>query len=151
MAHVHYLHQLLDLNQNCLDLAAKRIQRYRPIQRLADVLQPLRPDLPSFNSIALNCLLHCLPGDMTSKKKIFKNLMPHLAKDGVMFGSTVLGSEIKLNMLGKKLMRLLNAKRIFSNTADNLSALESVLHKNFVSYQIKIVGCVALFSANGHK
>ncbi len=142
---------LLDLNRNCLELATKRIQRYQPIQHQADVLKPLKTNLPSFDSIAINCLLHCLPGNMADKEQVFKNLIPHLKKDGVLFGSTVLGSGIKLNMLGKKLMHLLNKKGIFNNTADNLPILELILNKNFTHYQVKTIGCVALFSASGQR
>src|SRR5580765_7618237 len=48
---------LLDTNRHCLASAAKRLQRYRPIHHCADVLEPLKIDLPKFESISVNCLL----------------------------------------------------------------------------------------------
>ena len=137
---------LLDLNSNSLTNTAKRIKRYNPIKHEANVLSPLQIELPKFHSIAINYLLHCLPGDIQFKEKVFHNLTPFLNKNGVIFGSTILGTEFKANPLAKKLMKFYNSKGIFCNKDDSLNCLEKVMQRNFSKYFIKQIGCVALFS-----
>lgn len=63
-----------------------------------------------------------------------------------MFGTTILGAGAKHNPLAKSLMRIYNARGIFSNTLDSASDLEDVLRANFREASIRIEGCVALFS-----
>src|SRR6266496_5358882 len=62
---------LLDLNPNSLHVTAERLRRYRPSTHLANVLEPLALDLPKFDSLALNYLLHCLPGNLQHKQIVF--------------------------------------------------------------------------------
>jgi hypothetical protein len=136
---------LLDLNPNSLNAAAKRLHRYQPITHLGNVwvpeiLQPLK-----FDSIALNFLLHCLHRPIGGKQYIFRNLKPLLNPGGVVFGTTILGRGIKPNFLARRLMRLYNAKGIFSNTEDTLEELENSLKTDFRAYSTKVVGCVAFF------
>lgn len=80
---------LLDLNPNSLAATTRRIRRYRPITFLANVLSLLQIDAPLFDSIGLNYLLHCLPGDMRSKSVVFYNLKPLLNAGGVIFGTAM--------------------------------------------------------------
>lgn len=136
---------LLDLNPNSLNVTAKRLHRYRPTTYLANVLQPLPSDMPKFDSIALNYLLHCLPGTMQSKQVVFDNLKPWLNPGGVVFGTTILGQGIRPNSLARRLMKLYNAKAIFSNSHDDLSNLEAILKQHLQEYETKVVGCVAFF------
>jgi hypothetical protein len=113
---------------------------------LANVLEPLQCDVPAFDSIALNYVLHCLPGTMQSKQVVFDNLKPWLNPAGVVFGTTILGQGLRPNYLARKLMQLYNAKGIFSNRQDNLSDLEAILKRSFRDYWTQVVGCVAFFS-----
>jgi hypothetical protein len=137
---------LSDLSPNSLQMAAQRLQRYKPTVLLANALEPLQHDGPRFDSIALNYLLHCLPGAMQSKRVVFENVKPWLNPEGVVFGSTILGQGLRPNFLARQLMRLYNARRIFNNTADNLSALEAILKHSFRDYWTTMVGCVAFFT-----
>lgn len=139
---------LMDLNQNSLEVAAKRIKRYQPIIHQANILEPLSINLPKFDSIAINYLLHCLPGDLNSKEIVFKNLVPLLNPNGKLFGATILGKNIKPNFFAKKIMAFYNSKGIFGNLNDDFSTLEAILKKNFKNYSIKKVGCVAVFQGN---
>jgi hypothetical protein len=110
------------------------------------VLEPLQIEPADFDTIALNYLLHCLPGDLLSKGAAFRNLKPLLNNNGgVIFGTTILGAGTKRNFLAKILMRAYNSKRIFSNLNDNSADLESILKDSFRDYSIQIVGCVAFF------
>lgn len=137
---------LIDLNQNTLDVTARRISRYHPIVHQADILKSLELDLPKFDSIGLSYLLHCLPGDLSTKEVVFKNLKPLLNKNGILFGTTILGVNKNHNYLNKKILNLYNSKCIFSNKNDNIIQLEEILRKNFKSYTIKENGCVAFFT-----
>jgi ubiquinone/menaquinone biosynthesis C-methylase UbiE len=136
---------LLDLNPNSLQMAVQRLQRYHPTVQLANVLEPLQCDAPAFDSIALNYVLHCLPGTMQSKHVVFDNLKPWLNPEGVVFGTTILGQGLRPNYLARKLMQLYNAKGIFSNREDNLTDLNAILKRSFRDYWTQVVGCVAFF------
>lgn len=137
---------LADINPNSLHTSAKRLQRYHPTTYRANVLAPFQLEEADFDTIALNYLLHCLPGNLLSKGAAFRNLKPLLNENGgVIFGTTILGAGTKRNFLAKVLMRAYNSKGIFSNLNDNAADLESVLKDNFRDYSIRIVGCVAFF------
>jgi hypothetical protein len=137
---------LADLNPNSLSATAKRLQRYNPTSYTANVLEPLQIEPAGFDSIAINYLLHCLPGNILSKEVVFRNLKLLLNnKTGVIFGTTLLGKGIKRNLLAKTLMRLYNSKGIFNNAEDTAADLENVLKDNFRDYSIQIVGCAAFF------
>ena len=58
---------LLDLNQATLDYAARRIARYTPESHRGNVLEPIRLEVPKFDSVGLNYLQHCVPGTIESK------------------------------------------------------------------------------------
>src|SRR6185436_19329215 len=105
------------------------------------VLEPLQIEPADFESIAINYLLHCLPGNIPGKGIVFQSLKRLLKPGGVLFGTTILGQGIQRNFLAKTLMRVYNSKRIFSNLEDNASDLENVLKANFREYSISVVGC----------
>lgn len=136
---------LMDLNSNSLAFTANRIKRYKPTTYQVDVLQPLTPDIPGFDSISLYYLLHCLPGTMKSKTAAFAHLKPLLNEGGVLFGSTILGEGRPFNFLGRRLMNSFNASGVFSNTQDNLADLEQGLSTHFAEYKTEMVGHVAFF------
>jgi ubiquinone/menaquinone biosynthesis C-methylase UbiE len=136
---------LLDLNPNSLRVTAHRLRRYSPTTHVANVLEPIQLDAPRFDSIAINYLLHCLPGTMRSKQAAFDHLTVLLNPGGVLFGTTILGQGMRPNFLARRLMKLYNAKGIFSNDQDNLDDLESNLQQSFREYSTFVVGCVAFF------
>jgi len=134
------------LNLNSLNVTAKRLRRYHPTTHLANVMEPLQLNAPKFDSIALNYLLHCLPGTMPSKQEVFQYLKAWLNPGGIMFGTTILGQGIRPNFLARRLMALYNAKGIFSNREDSLAALETNLKQYFQDSWTKVIGCVAIFT-----
>jgi hypothetical protein len=138
---------LFDLSPHSLARSAKRLRRYNPCCYLGNALQRIDISMSGFESISLNYLLHCLPGDLASKSIVFEHAKPLLRDGGVIFGSTILGEGVRHNPLAKQLMKIYNAKGIFSNLSDQQSDLESGLKAHFDEHTIDIAGCVALFSA----
>jgi SAM-dependent methyltransferase len=139
---------LLDLNENSLRMAARRIQRYGPQIAHANVLEPVDLGEHDFDSIGLNYLLHCLPGTAELKTAaVVRNLAKRLKPGGVLFGSTILGRGVRHNALGRALMRLYNRKGIFANLEDDRDGLERGLAAQLGSVELEIVGAVALFAA----
>jgi hypothetical protein len=138
---------LLDLNQNALDFAARRITRYWPLVWRRNVLEPLQLDAAGFDSVALGNLLHCLPGRIESKAIVFDHLLPLMNSGAVLFGSTLLQGGVRRGRLAHRLMKLYNRKRIFSNEGDDLHALRCELDRRFGAVSIEVVGCAALFAA----
>lgn len=139
---------LMDLNRNALRSAAKRVERYAPESHVADVLQPVRPVGEPFASIGLTYLLHCLPGNMPGKARVFDHMLPLLAPGGVIFGATILAEGVVRSGAAVRLMAFYNRKGIFGNATDGLDDLRAELTKRFDKVDITVVGCVALFVAS---
>lgn len=142
---------LVDANDNSLEVAARRLRRYRPTLYRRDVLRPLDIDEPPFDSVGLMYVLHCLPGDLAAKAVVLDNLNAFLGPAGVLFGATILGGGVYANRAARKLMDIYNAKGIFSNVDDHLEALRAMLGETYAEVQMDVVGCVALFSARRPK
>lgn len=142
---------LMDLNPMSLAYAARRIARYRPETFLRNALEPLDPPTAGFDSgfdsISLNYLLHCLPGDMAAKAIVFDHIKPWMNAGGVCFGSTLLQGGVDRNWAAKLLMAHYNRHGVFSNRHDDVETLETALRTRFSSVEIEIVGCAALFCA----
>lgn len=137
----------MDLNPNTLDCASRRIAPYQPEIYQQNILAPITNEIDPFDSVAINYLLHCLPGSMDEKAVVLDNLIPLLNPKAVLFGSTILKSDQKSSWLARKLMKFYNSKGIFSNTTDTQDALEAALRSRFNTVSIELAGGVALFSA----
>ena len=109
---------LFDLNPDSLAKAAKRLRRYNPSCSMGNALDRIDIGMSGFDSISLNYLLHCLPGNLASKSIVFSHVKSLLRDGGVIFGSTILGEGVRHNPLAGQLMKIYNAKGIFSNLSD---------------------------------
>ncbi|CAH0045300.1 unnamed protein product [Clonostachys solani] len=143
---------LVDLNQNTLSTAKARIESANSTVKvktlLANALEPLPlPESEKFDSISLCYLLHCLPGSPDSKTRVFDHVKPHLARDGILIGWTILGKETPMNCFARVLMRSYNKIGIFSNWDDNLAAFEQGLKRNFEEVEVWTAGRVCMFKA----
>ena len=139
---------LLDLNPHSLHAAARRLGRADTRIVVQDVLQPATAlGDNKYDSIALFYLLHCLPGAMSEKSRVFENLKPYLTDHGVLYGATILGDAAGHNGFGRKLMDVYNKKGIFGNRLDTLDALRDGLQRHFGEVQLSQHGKVALFVA----
>jgi len=138
---------LMDMNNDSLAYARRRAARYQPECYQQNILQPVSNNIEKFDSIAINYLLHCLPGNLPSKTVVFEHLKNLMKPGATLFGSTLLQGEAPRNACAQQLMNLYNRKGIFSNQQDYLEDLQVGLESHFESIQIKMVGCVALFAA----
>lgn len=136
---------LMDLNENTLRFCAKRLERYQPEVYVRNILEPIAFDQPKFDSIGMNYLLHCLPGDFQTKGDVFKHLRALLKSNGVLFGSTLLQQGVSPNKAAQWLMNTYNKKGIFCNRHDSLEVLKKQLKLYFSEVSIQTVGCVAFF------
>jgi hypothetical protein len=116
---------------------------------LANVLEPVELGEAKFGSIGVNYLLHCLPGNMTTKGAAFSNLTRWLRPDGVLFGATILGAGVYHGFLARRLTDVYNANGIFSNLSDSAEGLQAALDGHFENSSMRLVGSVALFWARG--
>jgi hypothetical protein len=137
---------LMDLNQNALDFASRRIARYKPKTWIQNVLEPISIDAPAFDSVGINYLLHCLPGTIESKAVSFDHLKALMNPGAVFFGSTLLQGGVARSLPAKRLMDFYNRKGIFSNENDGIDGLQRALGQRFRSVSTEIVGCAVLFS-----
>jgi 2-polyprenyl-3-methyl-5-hydroxy-6-metoxy-1,4-benzoquinol methylase len=137
---------LMDLNQDALDFAARRIARYNPETYRRNVLEPIFTDTAKFDSVGVNYLLHCLPGSIESKAVAFDHLAVLMNPNAVVFGSTLLQGGVPRSWFAKRLMDTYNKKGIFSNRHDDLDGLVRALKQRFREVSVEVVGCAALFA-----
>lgn len=138
---------LIDLNPDCLAVAAARIGRYRPQVHRANLLAPLAGAPSGFDSVSLAYLLHCLPGAIPEKAVVFDHLKALANPGAVIFGATLLSDGVPRGGLARRLAGLYNRKGIFSNRDDGLADLEDALAQRFEILELETVGCAALFAA----
>ncbi len=137
----------MDLNPNCLEVTAKRLERYSPKIYCGDVFEPFDTGSERFDSVALNGLLHCIPGTMKQKAVVFDHARQVMNPGGVMFGCTILNKGVKKGVAAKLMILMTNRKKVFSNLDDCPDDLKEELSKRFKNVNVNIIGCMALFSA----
>jgi ubiquinone/menaquinone biosynthesis C-methylase UbiE len=140
---------LLDINPHSLVRASGRLKRHHPQVFRKNILEPLALDGQRFDSIGLTHVLHCLPGNMESKEVVFRNLLPLINPDGIVFGTTFLYRETRHSFLAESTFRWANQMKIMSNLQDSREGLERILHRYFRESHIEICGCEALFWGKG--
>jgi len=137
---------LMDLNPTALEYAVSRIARYRPETYRQNVLEPIRAEIPRFDSVGINYLLHCVPGPIREKAVALDHLKTLMNRGAVLFGSTILQGGVSQGWAARRLMGLYNRKGIFSNTEDDLDGLWEALRQRFDRVSVEVIGSVALFS-----
>lgn len=139
---------LIDLQPNCLEHTARRLSRYRPSTYLRDVLN-LVDEIPGgpFDSVALPGIIHCLAGDLTLKSRVFDNIAPLTRPGTKIFGYTLVYDGVPLSASRRLVHPLLNRLRVIDNANDRLGDLHHALSARFIDCNVKLVGCMALFSA----
>ncbi|MBP2327281.1 SAM-dependent methyltransferase [Kibdelosporangium banguiense] len=136
---------LVDLNENCLTVSARRLSRYRPATHQANILQPLPLPAGHFDSVALNLVMHTIPGGWETKGQAFRHAATCLRPGGTLFGTTVLERGVPMNRLTRKLMAEQHRRGNFQNQGDDPAGLTEQLKKYFPVVKVVTVGCVALF------
>jgi 2-polyprenyl-3-methyl-5-hydroxy-6-metoxy-1,4-benzoquinol methylase len=138
---------LLDVSPQALRFAARRLSPWQPRLLQHDVRNPMDTRMGTYDSIGCNYLLHCLPGTSQTRVAVLDYLLMQLNPGGVLFGSTILSRDVPCNWPARRLLRIYNQRAIFCNQADSPSWLRSALESRFVNVQVRVAGCVALFSA----
>jgi SAM-dependent methyltransferase len=137
---------LMDPNISVLTYASRRLAHLRVATVESDVLNP-PPDTGPFDSIALNYVLHCLPGPMARKGAAIENLATLLEPHGVLFGATVLGTPRLHTAVSLRALRSNNRQGIFDNLFDTEEGIRQILGASFDNINVDIVGAVAIFAA----
>mgnify|MGYP003667925817 FL=1 len=137
---------LMDMNDASLKAAAKVLRGHKTTGVQADIYQRCEVLKDRFKSISANFLLHCLPGTMADKTVVIENLVDMLQPGGILFGSTVLSDTAGHGPVSRRLMALYNRKGIFGNNQDTQAGLKAALGQHLEDVDIKIIGCVALFT-----
>lgn len=137
---------LLDLSTSCLDAASKRVARFDPERIEANVLEPIAYDGPKFDSVGLNYVLHCLPGDIDAKAVALDHLIALANPGASVFGATLLHGGVHRNWFARKVMDRNNAHGIFSNAHDTLEGLRAAVSDRLSDASVEVVGCVGIFA-----
>ena len=139
---------LMDIHPLALARTADRIKRYQPRCILADVTRAQDALNTTYDSIAINYLLHCLAGPMPEKgEQVLKQLLGFLRPSGGrLFGATILGEGVQHNAMARQLMAFYNRKGVFGNQSDSEAQLRNLLAAHFDRYDLRFHGCVALFT-----
>lgn len=138
---------LIDLQQNCLDYASRRIARFQPETYRHNALHPIRIQARSFDSIALGGILHCIPGTMAEKGAVFDAIQPIMHARTEVFGYTILNKEVEKTRLSRLVYFLLQKLKVINGLQDSASELVAELKKRFRASEVKVIGCVAIFVA----
>ena len=96
-------------------------------------------------------LLHCLPGNMGSKRVVFENARSVMNPGAVLFGSTLLYQGVRLSRLARFILEWNNDRGIMTNIDDDVEVLRENLQHYFAESSVEIIGCMALFWARGIK
>lgn len=138
---------LMDLNAEALEVASANLSELGPRTAQGNVLEPFPLPAGSFDSVAMSFLLHCVPGDMTTKAAAFDNAARVLAPGGILFGATVLSRGVEHTRLSRRAVAALNRRGDFNNADDALEDLDAALSARFAEREVTVEGAVALFSA----
>ena len=137
---------VMDINKKSMEISKKELANYNPTVIQHNILNPLPKDIPKFDSIGANFLMHCLPGkNMRSKNIAFKNIAEKLNPNGVFFGSTFIIKDHKLNIITKIWTNLFNKIGLLNNKQDTIQDLEKNLKQHFKKTHIEIKGHCAMF------
>lgn len=137
---------LMDLSLACLATTKRKLARYTPDTYEQNLLEPIGHKLPSYDSIAINYVLHCVPGAFSEKGLALQHLQNLLSKNGVLFGATVLSKDIRKNLLARPFMWLMNTLGVFNNREDSAKDLKDFLFLHFDVLEFEVRGVTALFA-----
>lgn len=137
---------LMDLSRDCLEKTKRKVARYAPETYIQNLLEPIHHKIDKFDSIGINYVMHCVPGNFKEKGVAFTYLRPLLSENGVLFGTTVLSDNIHKNVLAKPFMWLMNSLGVFNNRSDNAHDLKECLETNFQVIEFEVVGVTVFFA-----
>lgn len=139
---------IMDLSEDCLEKAGERLSAKSPDLIRQNILEACKSNT-LFDSIALNYVLHCVPGGFRTKGFSFKNLKELMSEDAVIFGLSVV-YHYQNNVLAKLALWILNKLGIFNNKSDSADELEAELNKYFRYVNVKVINSVIQFEASDY-
>ncbi|MEM7360821.1 MAG: class I SAM-dependent methyltransferase [Pseudomonadota bacterium] len=139
---------LMDLNMACLTKSAQRLVLQKPETMQVDITSVMSTDGACFDSVAMNFVLHCVPGTFIEKRQALKNVHRLLNPGGVFFGATLLATGVRHSKTARILMTILNRLGIFNNNGDALQELEHCLKAEFSQVRTTTLGSAVLWVAN---
>ena len=138
---------LMDLSSLALDVTEKRSKHKDCTKIKHNVFNEFPVQCAKYDSIAMNYLLHCMPGTLSKQKSsAISNAVKCLKDGGVLFGSMILNAEYINGFMGKIINNKYKQMGIFNNMEDTPEDLEKALKKYLTNVNIKRVGNVLLFS-----
>lgn len=141
---------LIDLNRNCLRHTAQRLQRFAPDCHVRNAFEPI--DIGhKVDSICIGGLIHCAPGTMQEKGRIFDAVAPLCGPGTTLFGYTLIGKGAPMPWYAGALMGFMNWLQVIDNRGDSLEALHAELLQRFNQVEVWLVGCNAFFTAENHR
>lgn len=138
---------LIDLQPNCLEYAARRLARYRPQLLVHDVMQPIPEVERRFDSVGIGGVLHCLPGDMRHKGRVFDAIRSLTCAGSKVFGYSLVANAARRRTRSDLVLRLLNRMKVVDNAGDRVDDLTRELASRFAACRVEQVGYMAFFSA----
>ncbi len=139
---------LIDVNDKILNYSKNNLQsEYSKIDILShDLFTTKIPSNIKFNSVGINYVLHCVPGNLQTKlDKLISNLGNN---EYNLFGASVICDSININLIAEYELIFLNAFGIFNNNYDTYEELNEYLNNRNLNFSLKRHGYVALFNIN---
>ncbi|WP_280385882.1 class I SAM-dependent methyltransferase [Nocardia wallacei] len=141
---------LMDLNPTPLAFTARRLRKagHAVDEVVGSVLDPVPAAAGTgYDSIGINFVMHCIPGNFTEKGVAFQHLSRVLTAEGVLFGSTILGrGRTPRTLFGRFLTTAYSRAGAFNNSDDDRDDLETALTTVFEEHTLTDVGDVTLFT-----
>jgi phospholipid N-methyltransferase len=139
---------LLDINNDTLKFSAKNLQgRFNNINSFnRNIFEDtiVSKTLPKINSVGVNYVLHCVPGNLEDK---IQSLINNIGQSNInYFGASVVSNKELSTFVAKIELYFLNKFGIFNNKNDNYLNLVKYFEKNNIKYEIKIKGNVVIFN-----
>ena len=138
---------LLDINDDTLKFSAKNLQNsFNNIKCFNTNIFEKKPVtiLPKINSVGINYVLHCVPGNLEDN---IQSLINNIGQSNInYFGASVVSNKELSTFVAKIELYFLNKFGIFNNKNDNYLNLVKYFEKNNIKYEIKIKGNVVIFN-----
>ncbi|MGW8394554.1 class I SAM-dependent methyltransferase [Pseudoduganella sp. HUAS MS19] len=141
---------LIDLNRNCLRHTAQRLQRYSPDCFVRNAFETIAIGR-KVDSVCIGGLIHCAPGTMRDKGRIFDAIAPLCTPATTLFGYTLIGNGAVMSWHARVLMGFMNRLKVVNNRGDSLDSLHAELSQRFSQAEVWLVGCNAFFTAKNHR
>ena len=137
---------LVDVNTEILDYSKNNLQcECSDIDVVSHNLFTCKiPEGVDFNSVGINYVLHCVPGNLQTK---LDNLICNLGDNKYnLFGASVICDPLHMNVIAEYELIFLNAFGIFHNNNDTYEELDQYLNKTGLNFTLEKQGYVAIFN-----